>query len=100
MSERLGLGEVSRVMHSIRLDCLLEGALAAFDTDLISAYEEQQAWWWIGCVARSRVELGLKRSWQSVWAEMWAQIARAMFIVSPISLLPNLLPASRTENGF
>lgn len=83
MSERLGLGQISEVMHAIRLDCLLEGALAAFDTDLISGYEEQQAWWWIGCVTRGRVEMGLKKSWQTVWAEMWAQIARAMFMVSP-----------------
>lgn len=83
MAERLGLGEISEVIHAIRLDCLLEAALAAFDTDLISTYEEQQAWWWIELVARTRVELGLKSTWQSLWAEMWAKIARGMFLVSP-----------------
>ena len=76
------------MMHAIRLDCLLEGALAAFDADLISMYEEQQAWWWIGCVARSRLELGLKRSRQTVWAEMWAQIARTMVMVRPLLFVP------------
>lgn len=82
MGERLGLGdEIARVIHAIRLDCLLEGALAAFDTDLISAYEEAQAWWWIERVARERVSLGLKQTWQSLWAEMWLHIAEGMRLV-------------------
>lgn len=87
MAEQLGLGEISIVMHAIRLDCLLEGALAAFDAELISTYEEKQAWWWISRIATARSELGLKRTWQSVWAEMWADIAQAMFLVGFLSYL-------------
>lgn len=82
MAERLGLGEISLVMHIIRLDCLLEAALAAFDADLISIYEQKQAWWWVSRVASARGGLGMKQTWQSVWAEMWAEIAKGMFLVS------------------
>lgn len=83
MAERLGLHEVINALHAIRLDCLLEGALAAFDCDLIATYEERQAWWWISAVAKSRVELGMF-DWGHAWSKMWSSIAEMMFTVSLI----------------
>ena len=80
MAEKLGLNQVSPALHAIRLDCLLEGALAAFDNDLIATYEERQAWWWIGRIAQNRVELGMV-DWGHTWAEMWSAIAKMMFLV-------------------
>jgi hypothetical protein len=84
MAERLGLEEVGNALHAIRLDCLLEGALAAFDCDLIASYEERQAWWWISAVARHRVELGMV-DWGHTWCRMWSAIAEMMFTVSLLS---------------
>jgi len=81
MAERLGLEEVVNALHAIRLDCLLEGALAAFDCDLTASYEERQAWRWIGAVARHRVELGMV-DWGHTWCRMWSAIAKMMFTVS------------------
>jgi hypothetical protein len=80
MAEKLGLQQVSPALHAIRLDCLLEGALAAFDNDLIATYEERQAWWWISKVAQDRVELKMV-DWGHSWAEMWSAIATMMFTV-------------------
>jgi hypothetical protein len=82
MAEKLGLEPVVNALHAIRLDCLLEGALAAFDNDLIAAYEERQAWWWIWKVARHRVELRMI-DWSHTWCIMWSAIAEMMFTVSP-----------------
>jgi hypothetical protein len=82
MAERLGLEQVVNALHAIRLDCLLEGALAAFDCDLIASYEERQAWWWISAVARHRVELEMI-DWGHTWCKMWSAIAEMMFTVSP-----------------
>jgi hypothetical protein len=81
MAERLGLEEVVNALHAIRLDCLLEGALASFDCDLIASYEERQSWWWIGAVARHRVELGMI-DWGHTWCRMWCSIAEMMVTVS------------------
>jgi predicted cobalt transporter CbtA len=89
MAEKLGLDQVVNPLHAIRLDCLLEGALAAFDCDLIANYEERQAWWWISKVAKSRVELGMV-DWGHTWAKLWSAVADMMFIVSPSSLLPRV----------
>jgi hypothetical protein len=85
MAERLGLEEVVNALLAIRLDCLLEGALAAFDCDLIASYEERQAWWWISAVARHRVELGMI-DWGHTWCKMLSAIAEMMVTVS-LSLL-------------
>jgi len=81
MAERLGLDQVVNALHAIRLDCLLEGALAAFDSDLIAPYEERQAWWWISKVASCRAGLGMV-DWGSTWALMWSHIGEMMFTVS------------------
>lgn len=71
---------------AIHLDCLLEGALAGIDCDLVSTYEEQQMWWWIGQICHERVDTHLRGVWQMVWAEMWLHISQAMFSVSTTSM--------------
>lgn len=76
----LGFHDIHAAMYAIRLDCLLEGALAAFDLDLIARHEERQAWWWIWQVAYSRAEIGLE-DWGHTWAEMWSAIAQMTFRV-------------------
>jgi hypothetical protein len=84
MAEKLGLTQMINPLHAIRLDCLLEGALAAFDNDLLASYEERQAWWWIQRVAQSRVDLQMV-DWGHTWSEMWSQIAKMMFTVRSTS---------------
>lgn len=79
-------GRLVDVLHSIRIDCLLEGALAAFDCDLISTHEERQSWWWIWQVANRRPknhsgDPSENRDWAETWTKIWLEIAQMMFLV-------------------
>lgn len=73
-------------MHAIRLDCLLEGALAALDTDLIIPTEEVEAWQWVEEVSIARCSLCFS-DWQNIWAKMWISVARLVISVSIVSSL-------------
>ncbi len=78
---------VALALHAMRLDCLLEAALAAFDLDLINIAEERQAWWWIYSIATARIGLPLGRTWRGEWTRSWYLIAAGMQSVSwtPVS---------------
>jgi len=78
--------QIASAMHASRLDCLLESALAAWDIELITPFEEQEAWWWVQAVGDERLRLGLRLSWEALWAELWAAVAAAMQLL--LSVVP------------
>ncbi|WVQ95834.1 hypothetical protein IAU59_002933 [Kwoniella sp. CBS 9459] len=91
MSEQLtrfiDLSSITKVLEAVRLDCLLEAALAAQDLELITKYDESESWWWMYQVASARVNTCRSDSWRCLWAQSWACISRAMLMLLSINPL-------------
>ena len=68
----------------IRLDCIFESALIARDLDLLSSpAEEAEHWYWIYCVATSRLGLAgySDEDWRMLWCRLWALVSLATLMV-------------------
>ncbi|RXK35454.1 hypothetical protein M231_07309 [Tremella mesenterica] len=89
--------KLSQFLHCMRLDCLLNVALAAWDLDLITPREERCAWWWVEQVTRERCALSLRPTWKSVWAQVWLNISRAMQALLPLPSLTTTKELSLEE---
>lgn len=62
-----------RWTHALRLDCLLEASLAAYDLNLCPPAEYAQSLWWIQRM--SAVRCKLEHNW---WSEVWMHIASGL----------------------
>ncbi|WWD20301.1 hypothetical protein CI109_104777 [Kwoniella shandongensis] len=81
-SKQLELQPYCRVLHAFRYDCLLEAALAAYDTGLVIPLDERESWWWIALVASARLAACPSQTWHARWAKVWTCIGTAMQLVS------------------
>nr|XP_018260302.1 uncharacterized protein I303_07220 [Kwoniella dejecticola CBS 10117]OBR82460.1 hypothetical protein I303_07220 [Kwoniella dejecticola CBS 10117] len=82
LSQYTNLSASAKVLHSIRLDCLLEAELAALDLDLVTPGDEPELWWWIQQVTRSRNHYCRgSTSKASIWANVWQEISSALILL-------------------
>ncbi|RSH93283.1 hypothetical protein EHS25_007637 [Saitozyma podzolica] len=100
-NERATLAEqfdvsVAASLHVLRLDCLLEAAIAAEALNLISSDEESAAWWWIERITFTRRSLAPSATWRNLWSESWRSIATAMRLL--IALAPMSAAVISREN--
>nr|XP_031857702.1 uncharacterized protein CI109_006862 [Kwoniella shandongensis]KAA5524774.1 hypothetical protein CI109_006862 [Kwoniella shandongensis] len=86
-SKQLELQPYCRVLHAFRYDCLLEAALAAYDTGLVIPLDERESWWWIALVASARLAACPSQTWHARWAKVWTCIGTAMQLLLTITPL-------------